>query len=107
MILIINTLISVYDYNRLSNLSFSPLMYVVVQSLSRVQLSASPGTTAHKVSLSFSICQRLLKLMSIESMMPSNLVILCHPLLLSSIFLSVGIFSSELVLCIKWLNIGA
>ena len=103
MILIINTLISVYDYNRLSNLSFSPLMYVVVQSLSRVQLSASPGTTAHKVSLSFTISRSLRKLMSIESMMPSNHLILCRLLLLlPSIFPGIRVFSNESALCIRW-----
>ena len=55
MILIINILISVSDFNSQSNLSLSPLTYVVVQSLSRVQLSANPWTAARKVSLSFSI----------------------------------------------------
>ena len=78
-------------------------MYVVVQSLSRVQLSASPGTTAHKVSLSFSICQRLLKLMSIKSVMPSSHLILCHPLLLlPSIFPSIRVFFNESALHIRW-----
>ena len=55
MILIINILISVSDFNSQSNLSLSPLTYVVVQSLSRIQLSANPWTAARKVSLSFSI----------------------------------------------------
>ena len=52
----------------------------------------------------FTISQNLLKLMSIESVMPSNLLILCHPLLLLlSIFPSIRVFSSELALCIRWL----
>ena len=59
-------------------------------------------TVAGQVSLSFSISQSLLKLMSIELVMPSNHLILCHPLLLSSIFPSIRVFSNELVLCIKW-----
>ena len=54
----------------------------VVQSLNRVWLFTTPWTTAHQASLSFTISRRLLKLMSIESVMPSNHLILCHPLLL-------------------------
>ena len=65
----------------------------VAQSLSRVQLFATPCTTACQASLSFTISQSLLKLMSIESVMPSNHLILCHPLLLlPSIFLSLRVF---------------
>ena len=68
-----------------------------VQSLSRVQLFATPWTTACRASLS------LLKLMSIESVMPSNHLILCHPLLLPpSIFPSIRVFSNESVLHIRW-----
>ena len=55
---------------------------VVVQSLSRVRLFVTPGTAAHQASLSFTISPSLLKLMSIESVMPSNHLILCRPLLL-------------------------
>ena len=56
-----------------------------------------------QVSLSFTLSQSLLKLISIESVMPSNYLILCHPpLLLPSIFLSIRVFSSELALCIRW-----
>ena len=61
---------------------------VVFQSLSRVQLFATPWTTAHQASLSVSISQSLLKLMSIESVMPSNHLILCHPLILEAFSLS-------------------
>ena len=76
---------------------------VVVQLLSRVQLFATPWTTACQASLSFTISQSLLKLMSIESMMPSNHLILCLPLLLlPSVFPSIRIFSSESALHIRW-----
>ena len=76
---------------------------VIVQSLSRGWLFVTLWTTACQASLSFTISQSLLKLMSIESVMPSNHLILCHPvLLLSSTFPSIRVFSNELVLCIKW-----
>ena len=74
-----------------------------VQSFSRVQLFVTPWTAARQASLSFTISQGLLKLMSIESVMPSNHLILCYPLLLlPSIFPSIRVFSSESVLCIRW-----
>ena len=70
--------------------------------LSRVQLFANPCTAACQVSLSF-ISQSLLKLMSIESVMTSNHLILCHPpLLLPSIFPSIRVFPDESALCIRW-----
>ena len=76
---------------------------VVVQSLSHVQLFATPWTAAHQASLSFTISQSLFKLMSIRLVMPSNHLILCHPLLLlPSTFPSIRIFSNELALCIRW-----
>ena len=82
---------------------FSHSMIAVVQSLSHVRLSAISWTTARQVSLSFTISQSLLKFMSIESVMLSNHLILCHPLLLlSSIFPSIRVFSSELALCTTW-----
>jgi len=69
-----------------------------VQSLSHIQLFVTPQTAAHHASLSITNSQTLLKLMSIESVMPSNHFILCHPpLLLPSIFLSIRVFSSESV----------
>ena len=69
---------------------------VVVQSLSRVQLFVTPWTAACQASLSFTISWSLLKLMSIESVMPSNHLILCHPLLLPpTIFPSIRVFSNE------------
>ena len=72
------------------------------QLLSHVQLLATPWTAAHQVSQSIVNSQSLLKLMSIESVMPSNHLILCHPLLLlPSIFPSIRVFSNELVLHIR------
>ena len=66
-------------------------------------LFMTPWTTAHQASLSFTISQSLLKLMSIESVIPCNHFILCHPLLLlPSIFPSIRVFSNESVLCIRW-----
>ena len=74
-----------------------------VQSLSRVWLFATPQTVACQASLSFTISWILLKLMSIESAMPSNYLILCHPLLLlPSIFPSIRVFSNESALRIRW-----
>ena len=69
----------------------------------RVQLIMTPWTTACQVSLSSTISQSLLKLMPIESVMPSNHLILCHPiLLLPSIFPSIRVFSNESALHIRW-----
>ena len=74
-----------------------------VQSLSRVQLFVTPWTAAHQASLSITNSWSLLKLMSIESVMPSNHLIFCHPLLIQpSTFPSSSIFSNESVLCIRW-----
>ena len=93
-------------------LSLSDLLHLVwlsprssssVQSLSRVRLFATPWTAARQASLSITNSRSLLKLMSIESVMTSNHLILCHPLLLlPSIFPSIRVFSNELVLRIKW-----
>ena len=77
--------------------------FVVVQLLSRVRLFSTPWTAAHQASLSFTISWSLLKVMSIESVMPSNHLILYHPLLLlPSIFPSIRVFSNESALCIRW-----
>ena len=74
-----------------------------VQLLCRVQLFVTPWTAAHQPPLSITNSRSLLKLMSIESVMPSNCLILCRPLLLSlSIFPSIRVFSNESVLCIRW-----
>ena len=74
-----------------------------VQSLSYVWLFATPWTAARQASLSITNSQSLLKLMSIESVMPSHHLFLCHPLLLlCSIFPSIRVFSNESVLHIRW-----
>ena len=74
-----------------------------VQSLSCVRHFVTPWTAACQPSLSITSSQSLLKLMSIESVMPSNHLILCHPLLLPpSIFPSIRVFSNESVFCIRW-----
>ena len=74
-----------------------------VQSLSHVRLFATPWTAAHQASLFITSSRSLLKLTSTELVMPSNQLILCHPLLLlPSIFLSTMVFSNELVLHIRW-----
>ena len=74
-----------------------------IESLSCVWLFVTPWTAAHQASLSIINSRSLLKLMSIGSVMSSNHLILCHPLLLPpSIFPSIRVFSNESVLCIKW-----
>ena len=76
-----------------------------VQLLSCVRLFATPWTAAHQASLSITNSGSLLKLMSIESVMPSNHLILCRPLLPSpSIFPSIRVFSNESALHIRWLK---
>ena len=75
------------------------IQFSSVQSLSHVRLFATPWTTAHQASLPITNSRSLLKLMSIESMMPSNHLILCFPLLLPpSILPSIRVFSNESVL---------
>ena len=84
-------------------LNFSHFPFQSVQLLSRVQLFATPWTAAHQASLSITNSQSLLKLMSIKSVMPSNHLILCHPLLLlPSVFPSIRVFSNESALHIRW-----
>ena len=78
------------------------LVFVGVQSLSPVQLFATPWTAACQASLYFTISPSLLKLMSIELVIPSNHLILCHPLLLPSIFPHIRVFSNELTFHIRW-----
>ena len=79
------------------------MMWVVVQLLSRVCLFVTPWTAACQPSLSFTISWSLLKLMSVELVMPLNHLLLCHPLLLlPSIFPSIRVFSNELALRIWW-----
>ena len=84
------------SYKRLYN-AFSS-----VQSLSRGQLFVTPWTAAREASLSITNSQSLLKLMSIELVIPSNHLILCHPFILPPSIFSSRVFSKESVLCIKW-----
>ena len=79
-----------------------------VQSLSCVWLLATPWTTARQASLSITNSGSLTKLMSIESVMPSNHLILCHPLLFPpSVFPSIRVFSNQLALHIRWPKYGS
>ena len=92
------SLYNIYSREFLPDYQFSS-----VQSLSHVQLFATPLTAARQASLSITNSWSLLKLMSIESVMPSNHLILCCPLLLlPSIFPSIRVFANESVLHIKW-----
>ena len=78
------------------------IQFSSAQSLNCVQLFATPWTAARQASLFFTNSQSLLQFMPIESVMPSNHLILCRPLLLPSIFPSISVFSSESVLHIRW-----
>ena len=89
--------VCVYVWENLSSTLFSS-----VQSLSHVWLFPTPWTAARQASLFITNSWSLLKLMSIKSVMPSNHLILCHPLLPFSIFPSLRVFSNESTLCIKW-----
>ena len=89
--------------HRLRKVNTTKFKFSSVQSLSCVQLFATPWTAAHQASLSITNSQMLLKLMSIELVMPPNHLILCCPLfLLPSIFPSIRVFSNESVLRIRW-----
>ena len=93
----------IYDYIRWYEwLFYHVRLNCSVQSLSRVWLFASPWTAAHQASLSISNSRSLLKLMSIESVMPSNHLVLCCPSLLPSVFPSIRVFSNESALHIRW-----
>ena len=85
-------------------MEFHPLLQrrLLLQSLSRVRFFVTPWIAARQASLSFTISWSLLRLRSIELMMPSNLLSLCCPLLLPSIFLSIGVYSNKLALPIRW-----
>ena len=94
-----------------TNFSFSQftctLIFSSVQSLSRVQLFATPWIAAHQASLSVTNSRSLPKLMTIESVMPSCHLIFCRPLLLlASIVPSIRVFSNESVLLIRWPKCG-
>ena len=75
---------------------------VAVQAPRHVSHFATPWTGAHQASLSFTVFQSLLTLVSMESVMPSDHLILCCPLLLPSTFPSIKVFSNESALCIRW-----
>ena len=90
-----------------SDLPCPPQIYVSVQSLSHVWLSATPWIAACQASLSITNTRSLVKLMFIKSVMPSNHPIFCRPLLLlPSIFPSIRVFPNESVLHIRWQSIG-
>ena len=91
------------SFELLALLSVLVSQFSSVQLLSHVQLFATPWTGACQASLSITNSQSLLELMSIELVMPSNHLILCHPLLLPhSIFPTIRVFSNESVLHIRW-----
>ena len=94
-----------HDYFYWKKLDFHHGLLSSVQSLSRVQLFATPWTAARHAYLSITDSRQLLRLVSIELVMPSNDLILCQPLLLlPSIFPSIRVFSNESVLSIRWLK---
>ena len=87
----------------MSSFKLKSVQFSSVQSLSRVLLCAPPWTAARQASLSIANSQSLLRLVSIESVMPSSHLVVCCPLLLlPSIFLSIRVFSNESVLHVKW-----
>ena len=98
---------SIYLFKHLSNMcldfSINMDLFVIVQSLSHVWIFATPWTAARQASPSFTISQSLLKLICIESVMPSNHLILYYPfLILPSIFPSIRVFSNESALPTSW-----
>ena len=108
LILMISFLLPLGFVNFSFSSCFSYKVAVVIQSLSCVRLFVTPWTAAHQASKSFTISQSLLKLMSIELVMPSNYLILyCPFLLLHSIFSSIRVLSNEQVLHIRSQSVGA
>ena len=98
-----STLGRLTSYQSSSSQAFSSVQFSSVQLLSCVRLFVTPWTAAPQASLSITNSRSLLKLKSIESVMPSNHIILCCPLLLPpSVFPSIRIFSNESALCIRW-----
>ena len=95
--------IFIKNWEKKINMNIGSIQFSSVQSLSRVWLFATPWTVACQASLSITNSRSLLKPMSIDSVMPSNHLILCHPLLLLlSVFPSVRVFSSQSALHIRW-----
>ena len=93
---------SLNSVNLISWFAPSLPVFVVVQLLSCVQLFETPWTAACQASLPFTISRNLLKLVSIVLVMPSNHLVLCHPLLLPSIFPNIRVFSNQSALHIRW-----
>ena len=94
-----------FPYSEMSSLWYPVVVAVVVQLLSHAWPLVTPWTAACQISLSFTISQNLFKLMSLESVMASNHLILCHPLLLLlSVFPSIRVSSNESALRIRWQN---
>ena len=88
---------------QICNFLSPPWLLFIVQLLSHVRLFATPWAAASQASLSFTISWSLLKLMSIKSVLPSNHLILCHPLLLlPSICPCIRVFANEMALLIRW-----
>ena len=86
-----------------THINESLVYYIALQSLSCGRLFATPWTVAHQASLSFTVSLSLLKLMSIQLMMPSNhLILCCQLLLLPSVFPSIRVFSNESALHLRW-----
>ena len=85
------------DFNHGKITNFHPVLL-----LNRIRIFVTPLTAAYQASLSITNSQSLLKLLCIESVMPSNHLIFCRPLLLPSIFPRIRVFSNELALCIRW-----
>ena len=101
--MLLGTILISFSWSFLKNPAHCSSQFSSVQSLSRVRLFATPWTAAHQASLSITNSWSLPKLMSIGSVMPSNHLILCHPLiLLSLIFPSFRVFSNESALRIRW-----
>ena len=95
--------VCVHEFYSRQKLHRSLLLYLSsVQLFSCVQLFATPWTAALQASRSITNFRNLLKLMSIQSVMPSSHLVLCHPLLLPSTFPSIRVFSNESTLCMRW-----
>ena len=105
--MVLASLFKISDHRHMTFFLDSPFHWSIssVPSLSCVRLFATSWIAARQASLSITNCQSLPKLLSIESVMPSSHLVLCHPLfLLLSIFLSIRVFSNESALCIRWPN---
>ena len=87
-----------------TNFVILQIIIIVVQLLSHIWLFETPQTAAPQASLSFTVSQSLLKLTSIESVMPTNHLILCRSFVLPSIFPSIRVFFNESALCFRWLK---